>query len=539
MKAHSSRSYQLFVSLAILGVLIVAGFVLVRSGHDETKAPEPTPDPNVVQVSSSGKKTVNIETQPAAMSSIQDILQTTGQLSFPSDQTIKIAPRLQGRVAEVFVHVGDHVAAGQSLAVLESIDAATAQNAAFQADNKLKLARLTLERFQRLQRLGTPDVTAAQAALDQAIEGQSAAQKALDHIKYQGNIGAFADKPMEDAENNVVTANSTAEQARSDLDQAQRDFERKRKLLEIGVIATQDLEASQNTLEKAKANSQAAQDALKLAQQAIARERKAYDSHLYSNQQIEQAEAAYRQARLQRNAADTALRLAKAQVLRDLDQAQNDFQAATFDAQNAHHALDLLGHPSANGSMTITSPITGIVTERDVSPGQVVDQSQMTPWQMFVVSNSSTVWVDADVYEKDIARVRQGSALEVSVAAIPGKTFAGTVLRIAPMLDKTSRSVKVRAEIPNTDGLLRDGEYAEVSIPLGLPRRTLVVPLSAISHEGDNDFVYVSEGDKYRKHQVKLGTQQGQRTEILDGIKPGDVIAVKGAIFLGGQISDD
>ena len=87
---------------------------------------------------------------------------------------------------------------------------------------------------------------------------------------------------------------------------------------------------------------------------------------------------------------------------------------------------------------------------------QIVDQSQMTPWQMFTLSNTAVVWVEMDVYEKDIHAVHVGQKLTVTVAALPNRTFTATVRRIAPALDKTTRALKVRAEIANADGLLKD-----------------------------------------------------------------------------------
>jgi len=526
---------QVLLSLGILAALVAAGVALVKTSHKEEPAAAAATDHNTVTVSNEGKQLADIKTAVAEMADVQGRLDTTGMLSYPSDRTVKIAPRLQGRVRQVFVRVGDHVNKGQSLAILDSVDAATAQTTALQNDNKMRLATRTLERYQRLQQLGTPDVTAAEAALDQAKEGTEAAKNVLDHVKYQAKIGSFTDKPMEDAENAILTANSALSQAQADLILAQKDYERKKQLLKIGVVAQADMEQSQDNMDKATVSVQADEEALHLAQQALNREKNAYQNHLYADQQIEQSSSAYRQAVLQQDAAETA----RAQFTRDLAQAQSDYQAAMFDSENAHRALDILGHPGADGTIPVASPIDGIVTERDVSDGQVVDQSQMTPWQMFVVSDPSVVWVDVDVFEKDIASVQIGAPVEIRVAAVPNKVFAGKVLRIAPTLDKTSRAIKVRAEIDNRAGDLLDGEFANVSMPLGDNRHVLVVPLTAVEHEGNTDFVFKDSGDKFTKTKVKLGLEQGQRAEIVSGLQPGDKIASDGALYLGGQNSDD
>jgi RND family efflux transporter MFP subunit len=199
--------------------------------------------------------------------------------------------------------------------------------------------------------------------------------------------------------------------------------------------------------------------------------------------------------------------------------------------------LDLLGHPGEDGTIRILAPISGVITDRQVSPGQIVDQSQMTPWQMFVLSNTETVWVDADVYEKDITSILPGQPVRIKVGAMPDKEFTGTVLRIAPTLDRTVRAIKVRAEIDNRKGLLKDGMYASVTILMGKGREALTVPVTAVQHEGDNDFVYIPANGKYVQRKVTVGPQYGERYVITSGLKPGETVVSHGAIFLDNQLN--
>jgi cobalt-zinc-cadmium efflux system membrane fusion protein len=530
---------QIAISAAVLGVVVVAGIAVTRTGSGQEEKSSPKTDPNVVSVSAEGKKISDIKSAVVEVSEMQRKLQTSGQLTYPSDSTVKIAPKLTGGIDQVLVRVGDRVTAGQTVAILSSVDAATAQTTSLQANATLAQTKLDLGRYQRLYELGTPDVTSAQATLDQANQGEEAAKNVLTHAQYQARIGGFTEKPLEDAENALVGAESALSQSRSDLALAQKDLDRKKKLVAIGVNSVSDQEISQDAFEKANINVDANEESVRLAKQAVSREQQAFKSHLYSDQQVEQAASAYRQAQLQKNAAVTALRLAKAQILRDLTTAKTAYQTALYAAQNAQKALDLLGRPSVDGAIEIKSPISGVVTERDVSPGQVVDQSQMAPWQLMVISNSDKVWVDADVYEKDISLVKIGSPVEIRVDAIPGQVFRGSVLRIAPTLDKTSRSIKVRAEIDNSSGQLRDGEYAEVTMPLGVAVKGIFIPMSAVDHEGSDDFVFLDQGEKYVKRKIRIKTEEGQRCQVVEGLKPGDRIAISGAIFLGGQLTDD
>jgi cobalt-zinc-cadmium efflux system membrane fusion protein len=299
------------------------------------------------------------------------------------------------------------------------------------------------------------------------------------------------------------------------------------------------MEQSQDAFDKAKVSVQADEESARLAQQAVTREQKAFHSNLYADQTVRANDAAYRQAQIQEAAALRALQLARTQILRDLEQARTDLQTAQLNYENSQHALDLLGHPNADGTVPITSPMAGVVTERDVSPGQVVDQSQETPWQMFVVSNADTVWVDADVHEADVAQVRMGAPVTIEVAGAPGREFAGRVSDIAPTLDKTSHTIKVRSVIRNPEGLLKDGMYADVAIHVSGKHNALVVPLAAVSHEQDGDYVYVPGGGQYHRRLVKLGATHGDRVTVTDGVKAGEQVVTHGALFLGAHVTDD
>jgi cobalt-zinc-cadmium efflux system membrane fusion protein len=530
---------QVSATVIVLAILALAAFLLSRQARSEqTPQSEPT-NPNVVASNEEGKSAADIRIGVAVRQSLDTAIRTTGLISYPTDSSVKIAPRVTGRVRQVFVKLGDRVRAGQPLAILESSDAATAQATYRTSRAALRQAQLDLERFRRLQWLGTPDVTAAQAAYKEAVASTKAAKTVLDLSKNQEKIGGFTQKPLEDATNGLIAAQSTLVQARADFVLAQKDYTRKKQLLAIGVAAKMDVEQSQDTFDKAQSQVAAAEGSVKLAQQAVAREEKAFGSNLYADQAVKQNEAAYVQALLQEQSAQKALQLAKAQILRDLSAAETAYTTAVVNAQNAAEALALLGNPSADGSLAVTSPVSGVVTERDVSPGQVVDQSTETPWQMFVVSNPGAVWVDADVHEADIGAVRAGARVSIGVAASPGSRFSGSVFSIAPTMDKTSHTVKVRSVIPNPTGLLRDGMYADVSIDVRSARSGIVVPMSAVSHTEDGDYVYVPSGLQFHRRLVTLGPARGDRVVVTSGISAGERIVTHGALYLGAQIADD
>jgi multidrug resistance efflux pump len=271
MKHNGGLLRQVIISVGVLVVLGVLGVVLLRQPRSEAQS-APAVSSSEVSVSDSGRHLVDLKTAVVQARALDNDLHTTGLVSYPADQTVKISPRVAGRIRTVLVRVGDAVAAGQTLAILESPDAAAAQTTFVQDENKLRLARSNLDRQERLFRLGTPEVTQAQANLDQARANTRYNRDALAKIKEQAGIGGFTEKPIEDAENASVAAESALAQAQSDLALAQRDHDRKVKLLEIGVVAKTDVEASQNVLEKAQVSVAADQRQVDLAHQAVARD---------------------------------------------------------------------------------------------------------------------------------------------------------------------------------------------------------------------------------------------------------------------------
>ena len=187
---------QLPATLVVLILLFLTGFLLTRQARSTQEKPAAPQDPNQVSVSEEGKQATEIQTGPARLTSLDESIQTTELVSFPSDRTVKVAPRLTGRVRQVFVKLGDRVSAGQRLAILESVDAATAESTYQQNKTALHQADLDLQRQERLYRLGTPDVTSAQAAYDEAVTARKQAKVVLDLSKNQDQIGGFTQKPL-------------------------------------------------------------------------------------------------------------------------------------------------------------------------------------------------------------------------------------------------------------------------------------------------------------------------------------------------------
>ncbi|BCW93958.1 MAG: hypothetical protein KatS3mg007_1852 [Thermoanaerobaculum sp.] len=189
-------------------------------------------------------------------------------------------------------------------------------------------------------------------------------------------------------------------------------------------------------------------------------------------------------------------------------------------------------HATVSPELVLRSPISGVVTRREVSPGQMVDRFQT----LFVVSDLSWVWAWLDVFERDLAAVQVGSPLEVTAEAFPGETFSGEADFLGEV-EPTTRTARVRVRIHNPKGLLRPGLFvrAVVRVPAGTP--VLLVPREAVQDVGGRTVVFRAEGAaSFAVVPVKVGRQLDGKVEILEGLAEGDQIAAAGAFALKGQL---
>src|ERR1043166_4861571 len=179
-------------------------------------------------------------------------------------------------------------------------------------------------------------------------------------------------------------------------------------------------------------------------------------------------------------------------------------------------------------TFSLNSPIDGIVVERNATVGASVG----TDANVFKIIDLSHVWIDADVFEKDLPRVRTGQDVKLTVTAFPQSIFSGKVILINSVVDPDTRTVKVRTEVANPDGRLKPDMFANVQIVTAMNRTAILIPQSAVLNDEGKTIVFVAEGDRYDKRQVQPGIQNNDRVEIVDGLAAGDKVVVKGNYLL-------
>lgn len=227
---------------------------------------------------------------------------------------------------------------------------------------------------------------------------------------------------------------------------------------------------------------------------------------------------------------------------KDLEAAQQDYNDATSEVENDLQALKIFGVTeqeidqaqnqgvAINPQLAVRSPISGVVVQKLVTPGLVIQAGNTA---CFTISNTSTVWVWGHIYDRDLESVRVGDTVQLTNAAIH-QTFNGTVNYIGSLIDPATRTTPVRIVTGNPAGLLKKDMFLDAVIHARSGRNVLAVPTSAILRTEDNlPFVYIEvQPGKFAQRLVTIGVQQDNDTEVTSGVTGGEKVVAEGALFL-------
>lgn len=229
--------------------------------------------------------------------------------------------------------------------------------------------------------------------------------------------------------------------------------------------------------------------------------------------------------------------------------AQNEFLAvaATGDealTRAARERLRLLGMPDANissvarsgrpqSTITVTAPQSGAITALGVRPGMTVAAGQT----LAEISGYSPIWLEAAVPETLAGSARVGQPVSATLTAFPGERFAGRIIAILPSAQEASRTITVRAAMPNPGLRLKPGMFAQVTLAPER-RQALLVPSEAVIRTGERTLVMIAQdGGGYRPAEVRIGREAGGRTEVLAGLAAGEEVVTSGQFLLDSEAS--
>ena len=193
------------------------------------------------------------------------------------------------------------------------------------------------------------------------------------------------------------------------------------------------------------------------------------------------------------------------------------------------------GRPRRLGSHELRSPLKGTVVERSVAPGQAIEGEVVA----FRVANLDHLWVELDVFEKNLGLLALGDRVELAPLATPSATFEGRVARIGAVIDADTRSAPVRIEIENRDGRLRAGQAVNASIhaSAGGARERILVPTTALTFVDGKPTLFVKSGEhRVRVASVEIGATNGAETEVMKGVAAGEEVVKDGVFALKSEL---
>jgi RND family efflux transporter MFP subunit len=254
------------------------------------------------------------------------------------------------------------------------------------------------------------------------------------------------------------------------------------------------------------------------------------------------AEAELDEARLRETRAGQLLPISN-EVRSASEEALNKLRSAETELASTRQRLILYGMPAGRvnalrsasqvtSEIAVPAPSSGTVTARSVNVGEVVEANK----ELMRITDLSTIWVIAQVYEKDLVRFRVGGGASVTSDAFPNRLFRGRVSYIDPQLDETTRTAKVRVELANPNRELKIGMYVRVAFAAtGNSERTVpVVQASAVQNINGQQIVFVSTADPnvFELRPVRLGKENDGRYQVLEGLTVGDRVVVNGSFML-------
>ena len=329
---------------------------------------------------------------------------------------------------------------------------------------------------------------------------------------------------------------------RTEVENARRNFERSQRLVEIN-------QPGRGEAEQAARQRKAAEAAVTEFRNRFQRTSRLILIGAASREELEQdttklrtAEAELEEARQREVRAQSLLPISP-EVRAASEEALNKLRTAETELASTRQRLILYGMPGGradslrsasqiSSELFVPAPISGTVTSRAVNTGEVVDANK----ELLRITDLSNVWVIAQVFERDLARLRVGSGASVTSDAFPESIFRGQITYIDPQFDSTTRTGKVRIELNNPGQALKIGMYVKAAFgALGDAERTSpVVPAAAVQRINDQDIVFMPTDDPvvFAMRPVRLGPEIDGRRVVGEGLKVGDRVVTNGSFLL-------
>lgn len=395
------------------------------------------------------------------------------EVEFDATRVTRITPRVAGVAREVRTNLGDAVQVGDVLAVLDSVVLGEAKSQYIERRQDFRVAEAEHQRVQTVYE-GTQRLLSA--ATTSATPSE--VQERLEGV------------PVGESKAKLLRAHAAVQLARLDAAREAQLFEKK-------INPEKDVQTAQATLAAAEADFLAIREEIAFVRQ---KDQLAAERALY----------------VARSALDAAERR-----LRILGLAAEQIAAIGTESDESLSRYEL------------RSPASGLIVERHVTAGEAVEDAHT----LFVIADTSSLWLVANVYERDLRALREGQPVLFTVDGLPGGGFEGRLSWISSQVDDKTRMVPVRADLANPDGDLRARMFGRARIVLRDNADVLSVPMESVQTDGCCQLVFVREADDlFVPRKLRLGASGGGYVEVLRGLREGEAVVTAGSFLMKTEI---
>lgn len=436
-------------------------------------------------------------------------------------ETATLAAATNGVIVRIVAHEGQHVHAGDLLMKLDDRQIA-AKVAADEA--QLAQARATLEKAQQLRSVSGNASVQSVAQAQQTLLAAQAQLQADINAKREGQVSvAGASSLGLSGQAQLVQQQNQVAVAAANLRTARQTYESDKELYKINGIARQQLDRDEAAYLAAQANYDSAKRQLELTQVQLRDNAGQMDQRIQADRQAVQS-------------ARAALATAQTQSHQDKNVDVQSGMAGVSSAQaqldyDRQQLLDTEVRAPFDGVVQTLGTATGAGGATPLAVGDAVTAGEV----LFTFAGNAAMVVKAQVDEQDIGSVRVGQRVDISGSDFPGHHLPGTISRISPVVvtanqaGNAAKNVETTITLPRTYPFLRDGMSCDVDIITGEAKNALVVPQTAVADENGKHYVYVVDGKKVRRVEVRLGLRSDTDVVLASGVRRGDVIATTNA----------
>jgi cobalt-zinc-cadmium efflux system membrane fusion protein len=331
-------------------------------------------------------------------------------------------------------------------------------------------------------------------------------------------------------------------EAKSKLAIAEAQEERERQIYEEQLLRPKTLIQARTHYDETKVQLELAESEFKRQEGLYHEKISSAKDYLTAKANLAKAKAAYAQAlvdlqREERLYANKAMmkrdyQLAQAETARARQHLNTLVQRLQFLGMAPHMVRQVENEGKIIAEVPIVAPASGVVTHQGTAVGEVITPDE----NVFTITDLAAVVATADIPEVDLPRVRPGSRVRVKIASHPNKVFEGVVSYISEHVNPETRTVSIRARLPNPDRLLKSNMFAECDIE-GEPAMVLACPKSAVQERDGKRVVYVLTQEGYRERPIEVGSENEQYYQVMAGLSVGERVATQGSLMLKTELT--